>query len=164
MPLLKKSPFVRQRPPRDLREEEEVFYCEATKEVFWDYEEFFQRTILCNSMVWSCSITGKSGLTYEEAVECERKAKKRLGSLPKPLKRGLLWLTDQTKRGRISDLVDDVYVFAFNRFFKGQFSPGFLVFEAIFLSRLKNADLYLRSDWHSITHHCSRRVGLGFQL
>ena len=120
MPLLKKSPFVRQRPPKDLRDEEEVFFCETTKEVFRDYEEFFQRTILCNSMVWSCGMTGKSGLTYEEAVECERKAKKRLGSLPKPLKRGLLWLTGQTHRGRITDLVDDVYVFAFNRFFKGE--------------------------------------------
>ena len=119
MPLLRKVPFVRTKPPRDMRPEEEVFFCEATKEVFRDYEEFFQRTILCNSLVWSCSITGKSNLTYEEAVESERKAKKRLGTLPKPLKKGLLWLTHHTKRARLSDLVDDVYVFASNRYFRG---------------------------------------------
>ena len=36
-----------------------MFYCEATKEIFLDYDAFFQRTILCNSLVWSCSVTGK---------------------------------------------------------------------------------------------------------
>ena len=28
----------------------QVFYCEATKEVFTNYDNFFQRTILCNSL------------------------------------------------------------------------------------------------------------------
>lgn len=120
MPLLRKNPFQRVKPPRDLRPEEEVFFCEATKEIFRDYEEFFQRTILCNSLVWSCAITGKANLTYEEAVESERKAKKRLGTLPKPLKRGLLWLAHRTSRGRLAEVVDDVYVFASARYFKGE--------------------------------------------
>ncbi|XP_059088369.1 bromodomain adjacent to zinc finger domain protein 1A-like [Tigriopus californicus] len=120
MPLLRKNPFQRAKPPRDLRPEEEVFFCEATKEIFRDYEEFFQRTILCNSLVWSCAITGKANLTYEEAVESERKAKKRLGTLPKPLKRGLLWLAHRTSRGRLAEVVDDVYVFASARYFKGE--------------------------------------------
>ena len=115
MPLLRKVAFRRRPPPRDLRPDDEVFYCEATKEVFRDYDEFFQRTILCNSLVWSCAITGKSNLTYEEAMESEKKARKRLGTLPKPLKKGMLWLAGKTKRGRIADLVDDVYVFAYNR-------------------------------------------------
>ena len=81
---------------------------------------FSSRTILCNSLVWSCSVTGKTNLTYEEAVESERKAKKRLGTLPKPLKRGLLWLTDHTQRGKLSDLVDDVWRFASGRYFKNE--------------------------------------------
>ena len=59
MPLLKKKPFKRLQPPAGLELDDEVFYCEATKEVFKDYESFFQRTILCNSLVWSCSVTGK---------------------------------------------------------------------------------------------------------
>ena len=78
------------------------------------------RTILCNSLVWSCSVTGKTNLTYEEAVESERKAKKRLGTLPKPLKKGLLWLADHTQRGKLSDLVDDVWRFASGRYFKNE--------------------------------------------
>ena len=80
----------------------------------------FFRTILCNSLVWSCSVTGKTNLTYEEAVESERKAKKRLGTLPKPLKRGLLWLADHTQRGRLSDMVDDVWRFASGRYFRDE--------------------------------------------
>ena len=63
-------------------------------------------------------MTGKTNLTYEEAVESERKAKKRLGTLPKPLKRGLLWLADHTQRGKLSDMVDDVWRFASGRYFR----------------------------------------------
>ena len=59
MPLLKKKPFKRLQPPAGLELDDEVFYCEATKEVFKDYESFFQRAIICNALVWSCSITGK---------------------------------------------------------------------------------------------------------
>ena len=120
MPLLRKETFVRKKPDRDLNAEDKVFFCEATKEVFRDYEEFFERTILCNSLVWSCAITGKSGLTFEEAQDSEAAARKRLGTIPKPLKRGILWLADHTQRGRISDLVDDVYVFASARYFVGE--------------------------------------------
>jgi len=60
MPLLRRDQFVPSKPAPDLKAEDEVFVCEATKEVFKDYEEFFQRTILCNSLVWSCSITGET--------------------------------------------------------------------------------------------------------
>ena len=64
MPLLRKDTFEPCKPDSNLKPEDEVFVCEATKEVFKDYEEFFQRTILCNSLVWSCSITGKKPLPY----------------------------------------------------------------------------------------------------
>merc|ERR1712013_621756 len=89
-------------------------------EVFTDYEAFFDRTILCNSLVWSCSVTGKSNLTYEEAVESEEKAKKRISNLPRPLKKGLLWLAHKTKRGRLGEIVDDVYDWSKSRYFVGE--------------------------------------------
>ena len=63
-------------------------------------------------------------MTYEEAVESEQKAKKRLGDIPKPLKKALLWLADRTRRGKLSDVVDDVYAFAGNRFFLGEVVEG----------------------------------------
>lgn len=121
MPLLRKQPFEKTKAPTDLKPEDEVFHCEATNEVFTEYEQFFERTILCNSLVWSCSVTGKSGLTYEEAVESEAKAKKRISNLPKPLKKGILWLSHhKTKKGRLGEVVDDVYDFIKVRYFVGE--------------------------------------------
>lgn len=117
MPLLRKQPFVKTVPPASLAPTDEVFYCEATNEVFTDYEQFFERTILCNSLVWSCGVTGKSGLTYEEAVESEAKAKKRISNLPKPLKKGVLWLAHRIKKGRLGDMVDDLADWTRNRYF-----------------------------------------------
>ena len=95
MPLLRKQPFVKSQPPAGLKPEDEVFFCETTKEVFLDYEAFFERTILCNSLVWSCSVTGKSNLTYEEAAESEAKSRKKISNLPKGLKKGLLYLVSR---------------------------------------------------------------------
>ena len=76
-------------------------------------------------------------LTYEEAVESEQKAKKRLGDIPKPLKKALLWLADRTRRGKLSDVVDDVYAFAGNRFFLGE------VVEGMFTKCFQNNKLWL---------------------
>ena len=70
------------------------------------------------------SISGN--LTYEEGAESEQKAKKRLGDIPKPLKKALLWLADRTRRGRLNDVVDDVYAFASNRFFLGEVVEGIM--------------------------------------
>jgi len=120
MPLLRKQPFIRNKPPVNIKGDHEIFFCEATKEMFLDYDQFFQRTILCNSLVWSCSITGKSNLTFEEATESEHKARKRIGNLPKSLKKGILWLAAHTKRGRMNEVADDVHEFTKQRYFKGE--------------------------------------------
>ena len=53
-------------------------------------------------------------------MESEKSARKRLGKISKPLKRGLVWLAHQTQRGRFADLADDVYVFASARYFVGE--------------------------------------------
>jgi len=66
MPLLRKDPFVPKKPSTNLKADDEVFVCKATMEAFTDYEEYFQRAILCNSLVWSCSLTG----TYEHFWGC----------------------------------------------------------------------------------------------
>lgn len=38
MPLLKKKPFKRNKIPEGLKDEDEVYYCEVTKEVFKTHE------------------------------------------------------------------------------------------------------------------------------
>ncbi|XP_022332598.2 bromodomain adjacent to zinc finger domain protein 1A-like [Crassostrea virginica] len=117
MPLLRRQPFHRIKPPPDLSPEEEVFHCKLTNEIFRDYEDFFERIILCNSLVWSCSITGRASLTYQEAIESEEKALKNLATFPSYLQRPILFLASLTHRGRLNDLNDDIFVYTKDRYF-----------------------------------------------
>lgn len=120
MPLLHRRAFIRQKPPADLRPDEEVFLCKITHEIFRTYDEFFERTILCNSLVWSCALTGRAGLTYLEAMESERRAKQNLLSFPPSLLLPLLHLAALGCHGRFSDLCEDIYTFVKDRFFPGE--------------------------------------------
>lgn len=87
---------------------------------FLCFRKFFERMILCNSLVWSCSVTGRSGLTYQEAEESEEKALKQLASFPTYLQKPILYLAMKTQRSRAVDLNDDVFVFARDRYFIGE--------------------------------------------
>ncbi|XP_023208602.1 bromodomain adjacent to zinc finger domain protein 1A [Xiphophorus maculatus] len=120
MPLLHRKPFTRQKPPADLRPDEEVFLCKITHEIFRTYDEFFERTILCNSLVWSCALTGRAGLTYLEAVESEQRAKQSLESFPQALVVPMLHLAALSRHCRLSELCEDVYGFVKDRFFPGE--------------------------------------------
>ncbi|XP_072485776.1 bromodomain adjacent to zinc finger domain protein 1A isoform X6 [Notamacropus eugenii] len=120
MPLLHRKPFVRQKPPGDLRPDEEVFYCKVTNEIFRHYDDFFERTILCNSLVWSCAVTGKPGLTYQEALESEKKARQNLQSFPEPLIIPVLYLTTLTHRSRLHEICDDLFIYVKDRYFVGE--------------------------------------------
>ncbi|KAM8914075.1 bromodomain adjacent to zinc finger domain protein 1A isoform 2-T2 [Spinachia spinachia] len=120
MPLLHRRAFVRQRPPADLRPDEEVFLCKITHEIFRSYDEFFERTILCNSLVWSCSLTGRAGLTYLEASDSERRARLSLQSFSVALLHPLLHLAALSRCCRLTELCEVVYAFAKDRFFPGE--------------------------------------------
>ncbi|XP_010631902.1 bromodomain adjacent to zinc finger domain protein 1A isoform X1 [Fukomys damarensis] len=117
MPLLHRKPFVRQKPPADLRPDEEVFYCKVTNEIFRHYDDFFERTILCNSLVWSCAVTGRPGLTYQEALESEKKARQNLQSFPEPLIVPVLYLMNLTHRSRLHEICDDIFAYVKDRYF-----------------------------------------------
>lgn len=82
--------------------------------------KFFERTILCNSLVWSCAYTGHPGLTFQEALDSEQKAKEQLAAFPSNLKRPLLFVAALTHRSRLNDINDDVYFFAKDHFFLGE--------------------------------------------
>uniref|UniRef100_A0A3Q2DUW4 Bromodomain adjacent to zinc finger domain protein 1A n=1 Tax=Cyprinodon variegatus TaxID=28743 RepID=A0A3Q2DUW4_CYPVA len=84
------------------------------------FNHFFERTILCNSLVWSCALTGRAGLTYLEAVESERRARHSLQSFPQALVVPLLHLAALSRRRRLSELCEDVYAFVKDRFFPGE--------------------------------------------
>nr|CAB3225094.1 bromodomain adjacent to zinc finger domain protein 1A [Phallusia mammillata] len=126
MPLLHKKLFVPNKVPGDLNPDEEVFHCTLTNEIFRDYEEFYERTILCNSLVWSCSITDRPNLTFQEALDCEKAARKRLLNFPISLQKPILYLVGLSCRSRIEELNDDIYGFVKERYFVGEEVDAFL--------------------------------------
>lgn len=120
MPLLNRKPFSPIKLPSDLKPDEEVFVCRHTNEVFRNYRSFFERTILCNSLLWSCKYTGKSGLTYQEAHESEKSIRKQARSLPEPVQRAVLTLVHHTQRGRLANLCDEVFSYMKDHYQEGE--------------------------------------------
>ncbi|GAB6021092.1 Bromodomain adjacent to zinc finger domain protein 1A [Chamberlinius hualienensis] len=121
MPLLRQQTFIRQALPENLDPEEELFYCKLTNEVFRDYDAFFERIILCNSLVWTCEMTGKPGLTYAEALESEEAARTSLKGMPFHIKRLILYFGRlSSKRLRLGEVCDDVFSYMKGRFFVGE--------------------------------------------
>lgn len=49
---------------------------------FFFIRHYVERIILCNSLVWSCELTGKKNMTYKEALDCELDSKKMLNDFP----------------------------------------------------------------------------------
>lgn len=72
MPFINKKPFQPNPIPDNLSPDDEVFYHELTNEIFTSHDEFFDRFLYCNSLIWTCSRTGKSGLTFKEALDSEQ--------------------------------------------------------------------------------------------
>ncbi|XP_044747001.1 bromodomain adjacent to zinc finger domain protein 1A isoform X2 [Coccinella septempunctata] len=120
MPLLKKKVFEKASPQEFLRDDEEVFYCELTNEIFRNYEEFAERMLLCTSMVWTCAMTGKSNLTYEEALESEENARRSISEFPVELRIPVLYVATKTKRTGFGEMAEDVFLYCKDRYFIGE--------------------------------------------
>lgn len=84
------------------------------------HSEFFARTMLLNSTVWTCAYTSRPNLTYAEALDSERHARRTLSNLDKTIKTALTYLTTLTKRTCISDIVEDVFSFLSVRYMKNE--------------------------------------------
>ncbi|ESR39672.1 hypothetical protein CICLE_v10025072mg [Citrus x clementina] len=85
MPLLKRKSFSLVEPPQDLEPHELVYQVRFTKEIFRNYHEYLNRVNLYRNRVWMCKSTGKTNLTYEEALVSEKHALEKLQELPKEL-------------------------------------------------------------------------------
>ncbi|KAI9248962.1 ATP-utilizing chromatin assembly and remodelling N-terminal-domain-containing protein [Helicostylum pulchrum] len=125
MPLLKRKrlPPV-QCPPYDADKKESrnttVWYSPLTKEIFKDYSEYLKRTGLYRKPIWQCESTGKSNLTYKEALESERLEKERVqDKLPEQLQKRVL-LRVQFQTARLDAVVEDVYQYFSNRYVDGE--------------------------------------------
>ncbi|CAJ2676758.1 unnamed protein product [Trifolium pratense] len=83
MPLLRRKPFPLTEPPQDLKPDEHVYQVRFTKEIFRDYQDYLNRLNLYRQRVWACKATGKTGLTYEEALVSEQRATEKFLQFPK---------------------------------------------------------------------------------
>ncbi|GBP32377.1 Bromodomain adjacent to zinc finger domain protein 1A [Eumeta japonica] len=120
MPLLKRKAFEKSSAFEFLRDDDEVFHCEITDEIFKDYEEYCERIILVNSMVWTCEMTGKNNLTYAEALESEKAARRSLKNFPTELRIPILYLAALTKRCSFAEMSEDVFNYVRDRYFVGE--------------------------------------------
>ncbi|KAF8961901.1 hypothetical protein BGZ46_001268 [Entomortierella lignicola] len=99
MPLLKRKAIKPVPPPNidDFEANTPVFMMRFTNEIFTTYEN------------WQCETTGKSGLTFEEALESEHKEKSMVANkFPPQLRKPLLEFV-QFQTTRIDAVVDDAF-------------------------------------------------------
>lgn len=76
--------------------------------------------MLTNSVIWQCSLTGRSDLTYAEALDSEKAARKLLRQFPSALRGPIILVASLTKRSALKQLVDDVFSFVKDRYFKNE--------------------------------------------
>lgn len=76
--------------------------------------------MLTNSVIWQCALTGRPELTYAEALASEKTARKLLRQFPSALRGPIILVASLTKRSALKELVDDVFNFVKDRFFKDE--------------------------------------------
>ncbi|CEP18139.1 hypothetical protein [Parasitella parasitica] len=74
MPLLNKKrvPATLNISLNPKRQSKEVWYLRSTNEVFKDYESYINKLTLYHQAIWECERTGRTNLTYEQALESEK--------------------------------------------------------------------------------------------
>lgn len=84
------------------------------------FSDYFERIMLLSSAAWSCSYTGRPDLTYQEALQSEKNARKTLKRFSKTIKIPAILLASFTKRSSIGEMVDDVFNYMISRYFVGE--------------------------------------------
>lgn len=74
--------------------------------------------MLTSSIIWQCELTGRPNLTYEEALDSEKAARKMLRAYPRPTRGPVIYIASLTKRSALSELIDDVYNYVKDHYFK----------------------------------------------
>ncbi|MED6168175.1 hypothetical protein PIB30_009392 [Stylosanthes scabra] len=90
MPLLRRKSFSLVDPPKDLKPDEHVYQIRFTKEIFRDYNDYLNRINLYRQRIWMCKVTGKTNLTYEEALVSEKSGSEKVQQFPKELRASAL--------------------------------------------------------------------------
>eukprot|EP00116_Pleurobrachia_bachei_P000278 sb/3460540/ len=116
----RKQPFVPLDLPDNLKPDEEVFMNPLTKEIFRNYEDYFRRSILCNSLLWSCEYTGRANLTLAEALKSETEAAEHLDKMPLALQQAICFIIHKGQVSSLTSFVNEVLSFYRERFLPGE--------------------------------------------
>ncbi|CAK9215864.1 unnamed protein product [Sphagnum troendelagicum] len=123
MPLYKRKLYTLMKPPKDLKLDEQLFQVRFTKEIFRQYLEYLSCMKLYQRRVWTCKVSGKFNLTYEEAIVSEHKANEKVQQFPKEFMGPVLHMV-QFCPLRIDELVDSLYKDFKERFVVGEVVTG----------------------------------------
>lgn len=120
MPICKRDGFdnmpSRNRDER-FQDNDEVFFCEVTKEIFRDYEDYFRHVMVINSTVWQCEATGRDNLTYAEALRSERRARKKMELFKNCLRAPVMLVIENSKQSSLNTLSVIICKFLRKRYF-----------------------------------------------
>ncbi|EPQ28067.1 uncharacterized protein PFL1_04394 [Pseudozyma flocculosa PF-1] len=122
MPLVKRK-IVEMAPPPKAKgsDDPEVFYLDATGEIFSDYDAYVKRLTFYNQRFFQCELTGRVNLTFFEAAESEKQESITLHKkFPEPLKGPVLRSVQFKVTGRLDNLVDLVFDRFKDRFFANE--------------------------------------------
>ncbi|KAF9976538.1 hypothetical protein BGZ73_008374 [Actinomortierella ambigua] len=130
MPLLKRKAIKPVPNPNsdEFDDDTPVWVMRFSNEIFTTYEypmlsvsvDYINRYLFYQQKSWQCITTGKSGLTYEEAMESERKAQSTTASkFPSQLRKPLLEFV-QFNVGRIDAVVEESITQFKDRYFEGE--------------------------------------------
>ncbi|XP_033102198.1 tyrosine-protein kinase BAZ1B-like [Anneissia japonica] len=81
MPLLDHKPYILAKKPKDLYAWDKQYTIPVTGEVFRTQDDYIKKLALYSSRNWTCRCTGKSNLTFREALDSERTAEEALQDL-----------------------------------------------------------------------------------
>ncbi|KIW41418.1 hypothetical protein, variant [Exophiala oligosperma] len=123
MVLFKRKP-VRYLPHPYIDDQEcDVWVISESNEVFVSYDAYLERMDFFKSKRFTCEVTGRSGLTYFDALRSELAGSKEIDeAFPQALREPVLRRVQFSTTSRIDNLVEEV----FNEF-KNDFYPGELV-------------------------------------
>lgn len=79
---------------------------------------FYKRSLLCKSLVWSCAYTGKSRLTFSEALKSEEESRRQVESLPAPVKRAVLEVIHHCQRTSLWQLFEELWTLFKDRYWE----------------------------------------------
>ncbi|KAG0242609.1 ATP-utilizing chromatin assembly and remodelling N-terminal-domain-containing protein [Mortierella sp. GBAus27b] len=122
MPLLKRKAIKPVPPPSidEFDEDTQVYMMRFTNEIFTNYEDYVNRFFFYQQKNWQCETTGRSGLTYEQALESEQKEKSMVANkFPPQLRKPLLEFV-QFQTTRIDGVVDEAYTKFKNLYYQNE--------------------------------------------